>query len=85
MTAAGASAFNNFGDVQAITDPLDHVTMFGYNANRNRTSTTDAHRTFEVMSSAPTARASRCGDSGPRRCRADDWRRASPAADPVER
>ena len=31
-----------FGDVQAVTDPLGHVTAYHYDADRNLVSTTDA-------------------------------------------
>ncbi|MGH9305314.1 MAG: LamG-like jellyroll fold domain-containing protein [Acidimicrobiales bacterium] len=39
----GTSTVDEFGDVQTITDPLGHVTTFGYDANRNKTSTIDAN------------------------------------------
>ena len=34
---------DEFGDVQTITDPLGHVTTYGYDANRNKTLVKDAN------------------------------------------
>ncbi len=33
----GTSGTDEFGDVQTVTDPLNHVTTYGYDADRNRT------------------------------------------------
>jgi RHS repeat-associated protein len=37
------SLYNAFGDVTQVTDPLNRKTTVGYDANRNRTSVTDAN------------------------------------------
>ena len=39
----GGSTTDEFGDVQTVTDPLGHVTTTGYDADRNKTSVTDAN------------------------------------------
>ena len=33
--------YDAFGDLTKITDPMGHVTTFGFDPNRNRTSLTD--------------------------------------------
>jgi YD repeat-containing protein len=40
-TIPGGSTLDEFGDVQTVTDPLSHVTTYGYDADRNRTSVID--------------------------------------------
>jgi RHS repeat-associated protein len=38
----GTTSIDEFGDVQTVTDPLGHVTTYGYDADRNQTSVKDA-------------------------------------------
>jgi RHS repeat-associated protein len=39
----GGSTTDEFGDVQTVTDPLSHVTTYGYDADRNKTSVEDGN------------------------------------------
>jgi RHS repeat-associated protein len=39
----GTSDTNEFGDVQTVTDQLSHTAVFGYDADRNRTSVQDGN------------------------------------------
>jgi RHS repeat-associated protein len=38
----GTTTTDQWGDVQTVTDPLNHVTTYGYDGDRNRTSMKDA-------------------------------------------
>ena len=40
-TIAGTNNTDEFGDVQSVTDPLGHSAAYGYDADRNRTSSKD--------------------------------------------
>ena len=39
----GGSTIDEFGDVQTVTDPLSHVTTYGYDADRRKTSLKDGN------------------------------------------
>jgi RHS repeat-associated protein len=43
LIPGGGGATNEFGDVQTVTDPLSHVTTYGWDADRHKTSVQDGN------------------------------------------